>query len=288
MINLIKPPGISSFGALKQVRELASLKKVGHTGTLDPAVSGVLPLCVGRATKLADYLLAEDKSYWCEIHLGIETDTDDAEGKILAKKEVQVSPEELEEALLEFRGISQQTPPDFSAVKLAGVPAYKRSRKGEKVNIKARQIEIYQLEIIEIELPLVRFTLDCSKGTYVRSLARDLGRKLGCGAFLNFLIRTKSGPFLLEDTCTLEDLREEGIEKYLLPLDFPLAHLPLVRGNSEGARKIKNGLGLSLKEISLSEPIKEETSYRFYNEKNEFIALCRFANQRLHPFKVFI
>ncbi len=288
IINLLKPPGITSFKALNLVKRHSPRLKIGHTGTLDPAATGVLPLCLGKATKIADMLLAADKAYWCEVVLGLETDTLDGEGTITAQRPVNVTPSEVEAALESFLGVTEQVPPVYSALKIAGRPAYQRQREGEIVELPPRPVEVYTLTLLKIDLPLVRFSLTCSKGTYIRSLARDLGDKLATGAYLNFLIRTQAGPYLLEDCCTIEEIAEKGPAPYLKPIDSALEHLPKVELKEPLRPAIKAGRRIHRSKSKKQGSFADDALYRLYLPDGEFAALGKYGNESFHPFKVFI
>ena len=247
---MLKPPGITSHDAVEYIRELLKEKKVGHTGTLDPAACGVLPILVGKATRLAEYALQHTKSYRAEVTLGITTDTQDTTGKILSQKSVSdISLEDIKSVLKDFKGKIKQTPPDFSAVRYQGRKLYELARKGIEVSKKSRVVYIYKLEIFKFypKGPHPRIILDitCSKGTYIRTLCSDIGEKLGTGAVLSFLIRTASGPFLLEEALTIEEIKENiSKDKYefILPMSYVVQHLPVIEVDSTAAKKIKNGV----------------------------------------------
>ncbi|NLO88887.1 MAG: tRNA pseudouridine(55) synthase TruB [Clostridia bacterium] len=255
---MLKPPGITSHDAVNYIRKLLKEKKVGHTGTLDPAACGVLPILVGKATRLAEYALQHTKSYRAEATLGITTDTQDATGKILSQKSVfDISLEDIKNVIKDFQGKIEQTPPDFSAVRYQGRKLYELARKGIKVSKKSRVVHIFKLEIFNFypQGPHPRIILDitCSKGTYIRSLCSDIGDKLGTGAVLSFLIRTASGPFLLEDALTFEEIKENILNdkyEFILPMSYVVQHLPIIEVDLTAAKKIKNGVpvGVNLTE----------------------------------------
>jgi tRNA pseudouridine55 synthase len=208
IFNVDKPVGMTSHDVVAHVRRLAKQKRVGHTGTLDPAASGVLPICLGQATRLAEYLSDGGKAYRATIRFGSVTDTYDAEGTVLRTAPVTLTREQIEAALPAFLGAQMQVPPIYSAIKRAGQPLYKLARAGESVTVEARPVEIYALSIVAWESPDLVLDVECGKGTYIRSLAYDLGERLGPGAHLAGLIRTRSGPFTLETSVPLEALQE--------------------------------------------------------------------------------
>ena len=215
VVVINKAKGVSSNKVLQQLKYLFNAQKAGHTGTLDPMATGVLPICFGRATKIAQYLLAADKEYIVTIRLGIETDSGDAEGQVIAKNNniPKLSNQLIEEVLANFRGNIAQVPPMYSALKHNGQPLYKLAREGKSVEIKPRNINIYELELLDFDKDTLKVRVKCSKGTYIRSLAIDIGKKLGCGGHLIALQRTQSGPFKLADAFELEQLKELSFEQ---------------------------------------------------------------------------
>jgi tRNA pseudouridine55 synthase len=247
-INLLKPSGMSSSSAVAAVRAITGQKKSGHSGTLDPMAAGVLPLCLGRATKLFDYIMEKDKEYLAELTLGAETDTQDADGEVVRRGDATgVGEAELEAELRAFRGRVAQTPPMYSALVFEGKKLYKIARGGGEVERASREIEINKLEIAERTGPaswLLR--VKCSKGTYVRTLCADIGRALGCYGYLSYLLRTASGVFSLDDTVTLEELSELAkrgeAPQLLLPMDWPLTHLPRADFGRNDAELLANGM----------------------------------------------
>lgn len=213
-----KPCGPSSFSVVAKVRKLSGVKRVGHAGTLDPLASGLLVLCVGRSyTKLASSLTACDKTYESLICLGVSTTTDDAEGKIVQEcSTAAVTNQQVLQALEKFRGLIVQTPPQFSAIKIGGRRAYEMARKNTNFVIPAREVTIFELTVIDIDIPRVRLRIHCSKGTYIRSLARDLGAALGVGGFAQEIRRIASGTLSLSDAIKFEHLNQETLTKHLL------------------------------------------------------------------------
>lgn len=252
ILVLDKPIGVSSNQALQSVKRLYSAAKAGHTGSLDPLATGVLPLCFGEATKFSQYLLDADKAYESTFVLGTVTDTGDAEGRVLEENDASGYTEgEVAAALKAFEGEIEQIPSMFSAIKQNGQPLYKLARQGVEVERKPRPVVINQLQLRAFrdgEKPEVDIYLECSKGTYVRSLAEDLGRALGCGAFVSALRRTRAGPFSIEDGVSLdmlEALKKNGdfssLDSLLLPADAALGVLPLVRLSESGGFYMRQG-----------------------------------------------
>ncbi|MFB1631232.1 tRNA pseudouridine(55) synthase TruB [Pseudomonas sp. AP-1] len=242
IILLDKPLGFTSNAALQKVRWLLNAEKAGHTGSLDPLASGVLPLCFGEATKFSQYLLDSDKGYETVMQLGQTTSTGDAEGEVLKTRDVTVGRAEIEAVLPRFRGQISQVPPMYSALKRDGQPLYKLARAGEVVEREARSVTIGRLELLECEGTRARLTVGCSKGTYIRTLLEDIGEALGCGAYVAELRRTQAGPFELAQTVTLEELEQahaeggnEALDRFLMPSDSGLQDWPLVRLSEHSA-----------------------------------------------------
>ncbi|HEY8418595.1 MAG TPA: tRNA pseudouridine(55) synthase TruB [Limnochordales bacterium] len=252
VLNVLKPPGYTSHDVVARVRRLLGVRRIGHTGTLDPGAAGVLVLCVGRATRLVDLLQADDKAYRFELVLGVHTDSHDAFGAPVAvRRDMQVRRDALDAAVARFQGDIEQVPPMTSALKRHGRRLYELARQGLEVERPARRVRIYSLRVVRVVpdaavLPFgTRVLLDvvCSKGTYVRTLCADLGQALGCGAYMSFLLRTRAGAFHLADARTLEEL-EGDLARGALPLigmDEALGHLPAVRLSQEGARRVAHG-----------------------------------------------
>ena len=236
IILLDKPKGFSSNAALQKVRWLLNAEKAGHTGSLDPLATGVLPLCFGEATKFSQYLLDADKGYETLMQLGVTTTTADAEGEVLERRPVTVGRADIEAVLPGFRGQISQIPPMYSALKRDGQPLYKLARAGEVVEREPRSVTIARLELLDCEAEQARLAVDCSKGTYIRTLVEDIGQLLGCGAHVAELRRTKAGPFDLSRTVTLEELERvhgeggnEAVDQFLQPVDSGLQHWPLLQ-----------------------------------------------------------
>jgi tRNA pseudouridine55 synthase len=243
---------LSSNEALQRAKRLFNAAKAGHTGSLDPLATGVLPLCFGAATKLSQFLLESDKRYRVLIELGVRTDTGDAEGRILRSAEAaDVSTQQVRDALGKFIGTIEQVPPMYSAIKQQGVPLYKLAREGKEVERSAREITIYSIDLLAFEDSSLKIDVHCSKGTYVRTLADDLGELLGCGAHVKELRRLQAGVFKESDCvalATLEEIRQasdkedfSGIDNYLLPMDQAVANLPEVRLPDATAGWIRQG-----------------------------------------------
>ncbi|GMT96895.1 tRNA pseudouridine(55) synthase TruB [Corallococcus caeni] len=241
-----KPLGPTSFDVVRQVRGLLKVKKAGHTGTLDPMATGVLPVCLGEATKVAGIITEGDKAYDAVVRLGVETDTQDAQGKPTAEAPVPPLTAPLLEAVLaRFRGTFEQVPPMYSAVKVAGKRLYELARAGEEVERASRTVTVHELVLRDFSADRLTLSVRCTKGFYVRTLAYDLGRALGCGAHLEALRRTMSGPFTLARALPLGDLASlsrEAVEARLVSLADSLTDLPAVRVNADEARRVLHGV----------------------------------------------
>jgi len=253
ILNINKPRGITSHDVVSRVRRITGQRRVGHAGTLDPLATGVLVLCLGQATRVIEYLMIDNKVYRARIRLGISTDTYDAEGQITHQTDPDPSSRvQGEQGLVAFVGMIQQTPPMYSAIKHKGTPLYRLARRGQVVPRQARPVHVSALELLDWAPPELEIRVHCSKGTYIRSLAHDLGQDLGCGAHLAGLIREASGSFCLERSITLDELAEafasgEG-PRLLQPLDVALQAFPAVTVNAAVARKIGFGQRVQLLE----------------------------------------
>ncbi|CAB3772299.1 tRNA pseudouridine(55) synthase TruB [Paraburkholderia solisilvae] len=256
VLLLDKPVGLSSNDALIRAKRLYQAKKAGHTGTLDPLASGLLPLCFGEATKFSQDLLDADKTYEATMRLGITTSTGDAEGEVLQTREVRCSEAGIAAALARFLGEIVQIPPMYSALKRDGKPLYEYARAGQTVEREGRRITIHTLELLACALPDVTFRVTCSKGTYVRTLAEDIGEALGCGAHLIALRRTGVGALTLEHAVTLDalsDAAQSDLDRWLQPVDALLSTFPMVRLDDEAARRFLHGQRLRLADLSIDD-----------------------------------
>ncbi len=274
VINIHKPKGFTSHDVVARLRRILSMKKIGHTGTLDPDATGVLPICVGRATKVADMLTATGKEYIAKVQLGAETDTQDASGTVLRRAEVTVSEEDIRAAAERFEGDILQIPPMYSAIKQNGKKLYELARAGQTVERKPRPVTIEKIEILEINLKENWFTMRvaCSKGTYIRTLCQDMGETLGCFGHMAELCRTKSGRFSLDRAVTLEDvesLMEQGDTSFLTPTDQVFQELPVLTLSKRKAELVKNGVRVS------TPGMEENVTYRVYDEMGNFLTISR-------------
>lgn len=290
LLLIDKPAGITSFEVVRRARRALEVKKVGHLGTLDPFATGLLPLALGEATKLAQFLLEEPKTYLATCRLGVETDTQDLTGQITAESDRLPSPEEIHRAATRFLGEILQTPPLFSAVHHQGERLYKLARRGEAVETAPRPVTIHRLEIKDIALPKVTFLVECSKGAYIRTLAHDLGRALGCGAHLISLTRLAVGFFRLEEALSLEVIEKTGnleeIEERLIPLAQCLPRFKAVQVDRHEARLLSQGRALPWPEPGPSEGEKVRVV-----AEGTLVAVaavrCQGVSQVLAPVRVF-
>jgi tRNA pseudouridine55 synthase len=274
-----KKTKMTSHDVVEKLRRMLKLKKIGHAGTLDPNASGILLACLGKATKIAGFLTEYDKEYEAVIKLGVTTDTYDQEGKILKiKDDLKVSEEEIRETVESFEGEIWQTPPLYSAIKQKGKKLYEYARAGQEVERNKRKIFIKDIQVLEINLPYVKLRVNCSKGTYIRSLAHDIGERLGCGAHLFSLCRTKVGPFESKqalDLETIEKIQNEGkIENFLIPIEKVLAHIPSVVVKDGFAERIKEGPSLFPSFVlSAEKDFDKDQMICLKNNQREIIAL---------------
>jgi tRNA pseudouridine55 synthase len=290
ILNLDKPKGKTSFDVVALVRRLSGERRVGHAGTLDPEATGVLPVFLGQGTRLIEYLTDEAKVYRAEIELGIATDTYDATGKITQRGDISpLTRERIEAAVSSFTGFIDQTPPMYSAVKYKGVPLYRLARAGVEVPRKARKVEISDLKIVDWQTPVLTLEVKCSRGTYIRSLAHDLGQRLECGAHLKNLVRLKSGSFHISDAIPIPELeaafRQGNWTERLQPIDAAVLHLPAVTVGEEDEKAVMNGR-------PLASGIAEGTTAklrRAYSSEGRFVAILRYNVEGAYwkPEKVF-
>ena len=278
-----KPMGWTSHDVVGRIRGLTHQKRVGHAGTLDPMATGVLLVCLGRATRVSEYLMASDKTYRAVMRLGVETDTYDADGQVVATRPVNVSESTLRGALIQFVGAIEQVPPMYSAIKLAGKPLYKLARKGVEVDRAARHVTIHDITLHAWQSPDATIDVRCSPGTYIRSLAHDVGAALGCGAHLAALTRLSSGSFTIEDAVKLEDLTGlADLSGLLRPMDAALQDLPAVTLDADSAQRVLMGHTISWNGQDGS------ALCRVYDANARFLAIMEYdsADQVLHPKKV--
>ncbi len=301
ILNLYKPVGMTSHDVVGRVRRILREKRVGHAGTLDPAAHGVLPVCVGQATRVVEYLSDAHKTYCARLLLGITTDTYDREGIITGIRPVpEYSLAELETAVAGLRGPIMQLPPIYSAIKVGGQPLYKAARAGTagEIELKARPVEIFRLEVTEWQPPYLQIWIECSKGTYIRALAYDLGERLGCGAFMHNLVRVQSGPFHIAQSVSLAGLEaslaDGQLEQAVLqPVDSVLGQWPAWIVDDIAAERIRQGRNLSLDYQGWqlnSTPDPHNSDFplrRAYTASGQLLALLEREGAEWHPAKVF-
>lgn len=244
-LNVFKPKGITSHDVVSILRKVTKIKQIGHTGTLDPFAQGVLPVCIGKATRLIEYL-KDDKEYIAQIQFGQNTDTYDIEGQITESFDKKITSDDLNNILPEFRGEISQFPPIYSAIKVNGKKLYDYARKGEDVEIKPRKVTISKLELLDfdIENQTAKIIVGCSKGTYIRSLAFDIGKKLGCGAFLSELTRTKAGTFYVDNAISLDNLKTKDDVKNNLINPIDVLELPIYELSELEKEKVSHGMSI--------------------------------------------
>lgn len=293
ILNVDKPAGITSHDVVNTVRRVAGQRRVGHAGTLDPMATGVLLVCLGQATRVAEYLMAGRKRYRATIVLGSTTDTYDAEGEIVTSgSRTEFERQEIEAALRGLVGCIEQVPPAYSALKREGQPLYKRARQGEIVELEPRTVEIDEITVLDWASPALIVEVACSPGTYIRSLANDLGQRLGSGAYLEALVRLRSGNFGLEEAVSLERLEEAfrygQEEQYMLPVDEALLDLPAIVVDAGAKRRLGQGQPVPARSGTPAEG--EGNLARAYSLDGDFVAIVDYhaAARQWQPKKVFV
>ena len=295
IINVYKEKGYTSHDVVAVLRKIAGQKKIGHTGTLDPDATGVLPVCLGRATKLCDLLTDRDKTYEAVLLLGKTTDTQDISGAILKEQPTDhLNEAEVIKVIENFKGTYDQIPPMYSALKVNGKKLYELAREGKTVERKSRKVTIYQIHIKKIQLPRVRMEVTCSKGTYIRTLCHDIGNRLGTGGCMEELTRTKVGRFELKDSLKLEelsDLAQNGrLEDALIPLDQMFSELQSVVPAEKYISKAYNGNDFFRNQLSEDGKFCSGEKVRVYDAQGHFIGVYRYMEDRkmFHLVKMFL
>lgn len=302
ILNINKPEGWTSQDVVAKLRGRLHLRRVGHTGTLDPMATGVLPVCFGKATRIIEYYDDDFKTYEAEMKLGMVTDTLDITGTVLETKPVDVSEEDVIQTIDSFRGWITQIPPKYSALKVNGKPLYKYAREGVEVEIKSRKIYVEDIQPVEVNLRENRilFRVTCSKGTYIRTICDDIGKKLGCGGTMTALRRTQSGCFRVEEARTLPEILEmtdEELERCVIPMDKTLVHLGRIELKSMesvpfyyNGREIDTGYVNVLASPAVPEAMQEESrlgdKYRMYDPEGKFLGISSLRENTLYPEKV--
>lgn len=302
ILNINKPEGWTSQDVVAKLRGRLHIRRVGHTGTLDPMATGVLPVCFGKATRIIEYYDDDFKTYEAEMKLGMVTDTLDITGTVLETKPVDVSEEDVIQAIDSFRGWITQIPPKYSALKVNGKPLYKYAREGVEVEIKSRKIYVADIQPVEVNLRENRilFRVTCSKGTYIRTICDDIGKKLGCGGTMTALQRIQSGCFRVEDARTLPEILEmtdEELERCVIPMDETLVHLGRIELKSMesvpfyyNGREIDTGYVDVLASPAVPEALQEGSrlgdKYRVYDPEGKFLGISSLRENTLYPEKV--
>lgn len=296
ILNVDKPQGSTSFQVVAMVRRLSGVKKVGHAGTLDPIATGVLLVCLGQAVRVSEYLIELPKTYRATVRLGVATDTYDATGEPVFEGDAETVDEEgLGAALTALQRQGEQVPPAYSAVKVGGTPAHRLARAGRPVSLRPRKAVIDRIDLLSFRTPLVEIEVECGKGTYIRTLADDLGSLLGCGAHLEELRRTAVGPFEAEDAVSVERLQvaleDGGWPELLAPIDYGLGHMPAVHLDMEAEKDVRHGCPLDARLAAFERltGVRDGARCRAYGEDGAFIAVLRYdsENRLWRPQKVF-
>lgn len=293
IINVYKEKGYTSHDVVAKLRGILGQKKIGHTGTLDPDAEGVLPVCLGKATKVCDLLTDKDKTYHAILLLGQATDTQDVSGQVLKSAEVTSSIKEVYQAIQSFKGDYAQVPPMYSALKVNGKRLYELAREGKAVEREARLVRIHEIKIHEIVLPRVSMTVTCSKGTYIRTLCHDIGEKLGCGGCMEQLLRTRVGPFYIEDSLKLEEieiLNDIGqLSEHVTEIDSLFSMYPPVQVRSEYQKMLANGNPFYSRQIEKNGIPSQNGIVRVYDADGNFYALYEYLKKenRFRPVKMF-
>ncbi|GFZ29629.1 tRNA pseudouridine synthase B [Clostridium zeae] len=273
VININKSTGMTSFDVVRKVRFLTKEKKVGHTGTLDPEASGVLPVCMGKATKIIDYIMENQKSYKVSFKLGMITDTYDLEGSVIKISETDhIKNEDVLKVISKFVGLIDQVPPMYSALKVNGKRLYELARQGKEIEREARKINIYSIDNIELDLPFVTMDVTCSKGTYIRSLCFDIGNELNVGATMTALCRTRNGFFNLGNSVKLEDLNESNINDFIISIEDALKFYDSINVNEKFSKLLINGVRVSDRTM-IRDELDFQKLYKVYDNKGALIGV---------------
>lgn len=273
VLNIFKPKGMTSFDVVREVKKVCKIKKVGHTGTLDPEATGVLPVCIGKATKIIDYIMDSEKIYEVTFKLGLKTTTYDLEGEILEERDSSfLKYEEILNAINSFKGEYCQVPPMYSALKQNGVRLYELARKGIEVERPGRNITIYNIEDIKIDNPYISMKVTCSKGTYIRSLCYDIGVKLGVYAAMTELCRVKTSRFLIENSVNINELTKDNLTQNLISIEEALNEFDKIVVNNKFAKLLVNGVNVFDSRVA-NEKLIANKLYRVYDENNNLLGI---------------
>lgn len=295
ILNIYKEKGFTSHDVVAKLRGILKQKKIGHTGTLDPDAVGVLPVCLGKATKVCDLLTDKNKTYEAVLQLGIVTDTQDMTGTVLSEQEVKATKEEIEEAVMAFVGSYSQIPPMYSALKVNGKKLYELAREGKVIERKPRQVEILGIDIHDVNMSekTITMSVECSKGTYIRTLCHDIGEKLGCGGAMASLKRTKVSSFLLEESITLSEVenyvKDGTIEHHIINVDSLFEQFDAVTVSREYQKYVDNGNKIEVSFLTAPVSVSRGQEFRIYDENHRFIGIFEAENRKsLKPKKMFI
>ncbi len=287
ILNVLKPAGMTSFDVIGFMRRITGQKKIGHAGTLDPSAVGVLPLCIGNATRALEFMIDKDKVYRAELTLGVSTDTQDSSGIVLDSYSVEVNEDEIKKTVMSFVGTIEQLPPMYSAIKIGGKKLYELARQGQTIERESRTIQIYSIDVIRVwedsavfdsegtvkEFAVKKVLLDvhCSKGTYIRTLCNDIGDKLGCGGHMSFLVRTRAGQYNLDNALTMEEVTQlsetKALEGHLLPVEKIFEVFDSIKLNNKELFKYNNGVWLEVEKGKYT-----NTVFRVY-DNNSFLGI---------------
>ncbi len=292
ILNVYKEKGFTSHDVVAKLRGITKQKKIGHTGTLDPDAEGVLPVCLGKGTKLCDLLTDKEKTYEAVLLLGVTTDTQDISGEVLKEQPVEVSEDQIREIIQSFVGTYGQIPPMYSAIKYRGKKLYELARAGVSIEREPRMVTIHHINTLEINLPRIRIEVHCSKGTYIRTLCQDMGEKAGCGGCMEALLRTASGKFQIKDSLTLssiERMEKEGtLEEALVPVEYFFEEYPALTMVPDTDKIVYNGNPFA-RSATREKTICEEP-VRVYDSKNQFVGIYKYQPEKKYyfPEKMFL
>jgi len=283
IINVYKEASYTSHDVVAKLRGILKQRKIGHTGTLDPDATGVLPVCLGKGTKLCDMLTDADKTYEAVLELGLITDTQDISGTVLKRREVNVTEEEVIKVIQGFVGEYMQIPPMFSALKVNGKKLYELAREGKEIERQARKVFFHKIEIMDITLPRVTLSVTCSKGTYIRTLCHDIGEQLKCGGCMQSLIRTRVGAFQIGDSrtlCEIEAIMENGkLDDLVISVESMFQQYPAISTKPEYDSRLYNGNTFELQHIA-GEVSNSATKLRVYDSKGDFIGIYQYQEEK--------
>lgn len=296
IINVYKEKGYTSFDVVAKMRGIFHQKKIGHTGTLDPDAEGVLPVCLGKATKVCDLLTDKDKEYRAVLLLGQKTDTQDISGKVIEKAAVNLSEQEIVSVINSFVGEQEQIPPMYSALKVNGRKLYELAREGKEIERKPRKINVFSIVINEIKLPEITITVHCSKGTYIRTLCNDIGEKLGCYGCMKSLLRTRVAGFSLNDALKIDEIENivkcsgEKKDNMIISVDSLFMDIPELYADSLAEKLIRNGNRIPVSVITNNIEFFNDSKYRLYSCKKEFVGIYEYFENTLDlkPVKIFM